>query len=65
MSREFKKDIEGLHKEKKLNDFEYNNLVFLNNIMGYLRDIDKRAVIIEGELEDIKSSVELLALKEI
>ena len=65
MSREFKKDIEGLHKEKKLNDFEYNNLVFLNNIMGYLRDIDKRAVIIEGELEGIKSSVELLALKEI
>jgi len=39
--------------------------VFLNNIMGYLRDIDKRAVIIEGELEGIKSSVELLALKEI
>ena len=63
--KERKENLEELHREKKLNDFEYNNLVFLNNIMGYLKDIDKRVVTIEGELEGIKSSVELLAIKEI
>jgi len=63
--KERKENLEKLYCEKKLNDFEYNNLIFLNNIMGYLIDIDKRAVIIEGELEGIKSNIELLASKEI
>ena len=57
--------IEKLYREKILSNFEYNNLVCLNNITGYLIDIDKRVVNIEGKLENIKSSIELLALKEI
>jgi len=64
MSNKFE-DIEKLCREKKLSDFEYNNLVCLNNITGYLIDIDKRVVNIESKLENIKSSIELLALKEI
>jgi hypothetical protein len=39
--------------------------VCLNKITDYLIDIDKRVVNIECNLEDIKSSVELLAIKEI
>jgi len=58
-------DIEKLYREKNLTDFEYNNLVCLKNITGYLIDIDKRVVNIEGKLENIKSSIELLAVKEI
>ena len=58
-------DIEKLYREKKLSYFEYNNLVCLNNITGYLIDIDKRVVNIECKLENIKSSIELLAIKEI
>ena len=58
-------DIEKLYREKKLSYFEYNNLVCLNKITDYLIDIDKRVVNIECNLEDIKSSVELLAIKEI
>ena len=57
--------IEKLYREKILSNFEYNNLVCLNNITGYLIEIDKRVVNIEGKLENIKSSIELLALKEI
>jgi len=57
--------IEKLYREKILSNFEYNNLVCLNNITGYSIYIDKRVVNIEGKLENIKSSIELLALKEI
>ena len=58
-------DIEKLYREKKLSYFEYNNLVCLNNITGYLIDIYKRVVNIECKFENIKSSIELLAIKEI
>jgi len=55
MSREFKRDIEGLYKEKKLSDFEYNQLVCLNEIAGALIDIDKRLVTnINDQLQGIK-----------
>ena len=64
MSREFKRDMEGLHKEKKLSDFEYNQLVCLNEIAGALRDIDKRLVTnINDQLQGIKFKIDLIALK--
>lgn len=64
MSREFKRDMESLHKEKKLSDFEYNQLVCLNEIAGALRDIDKRLVTnINDQIHGIKSAIELLVPK--
>ena len=47
-----------------MSDFEYNQLVCLNEIAGALRDIDKRLVTnINDQLQGIKFKIDLIALK--
>ena len=53
MIREFERDMEGLHKEGKLSDFEYNQLVCLNYIMGNLANIDVQLRDISDNLRNI------------
>lgn len=65
MSEGFKKVIDDLYKgkEKKLSDFEYNQLVCLNSIMSSLVGIEDHLGNINISLNDIKYKVDLIALK--
>jgi len=53
MSDKFKKDIKNLYKTNKLSDFEYNQLVCLNSIMGSLVSIDDSLNLIKHSLSKI------------
>lgn len=64
MSEAFKKRMEELKEHSKLNHFQYEQLLCLNEIAGILSDIDKRLVTnINDQIHGIKSTIELLVPK--
>ncbi len=63
MSEGFKNNLKKLHEKEKLSDFEYNQLVCLNSIMGSLVGIDTEIVNISKSLKEIKYGLDIIAAK--
>lgn len=63
MSDIFKKDICELYHNKKLSDFEYNQLVCLNSMIDSLGSIDNKLEHINKRLSEIKYGLDGIASK--
>jgi hypothetical protein len=63
MSEGFKNNLKVLYEKEKLSDFEYNQLVCLNSIMGSLVGIDTEIVNISKSLKEIKYGLDVIAAK--
>jgi hypothetical protein len=63
VSKDYEEELKKLHKEEKLSDFEYNQLVCLNYIVGNLVNIDTQLRDISNNLQGIKYGVDTITSK--
>lgn len=63
MSEGFKNNLKKLYEKEKLSDFEYNQLICLNSIMGSLVGIDTEIVNISKSLKEVKYGLDTIAAK--